>query len=203
MMATYKPRTWLAAGVLLGMLLACDMHPSHAQSPVQSSHNARLWAQLSAAQQQQVREQWQAWQQLPPEQRRRYTDGWRAWQHLTPAERQQMQAAAEQRQTLPLSERNALREQFDALDTNEQRGWLLGPDLGRDWPRLQPLLAQVPPAQREPLLQVLRQMTRSQRESLGILAQRVPPQERAALREELLRTPAQQRDQWLRAKLGG
>ena len=40
------------------------------------------------------------------------------------------------------------------------------------------------------------------RQELGVLAQRTPPQERQALRDELLATPAAQRDAWLVRKLG-
>jgi hypothetical protein len=102
---------------------------------------------------------------------------------------------------LPEDQRQALRERFDALDSSERRGWLLGPVLGADYPALQPLLAQVPEAEHAPLLAVLRAMSPGQRRDLAVLVQRTPPQERGSLRRELVSTAAGSRDQWLWSRL--
>lgn len=163
----------------------------------------RLLQSLDASQRAALQRRIQAWHALAAAERRTLHEAWQAWQALSPAERAAVQVAAAHRARLPRDEQLALRAQFQALDASERHGWLLGPDLGRDWPRLQPLLAQVPPEQRAPLLQALRQMDRSQRAELGVLAQRVPPQERDALRRELITTPAAQRAQWLRMRVGG
>ena len=94
-----------------------------------------------------------------------------------------------------------MRAQFDALDASQRRGWRLGPTLGADYEKLQPLLAYVPPAQRLPLLASLRAMTAEQRAELAVLAQRTPPQDRQALRAELLAQPGAQLESWLQRKL--
>src|SRR5690606_23319234 len=65
----------------------------------------------------------------------------------------------------------------------------------------QPLLMQVPAAQREPLLAVLHELSALQLDDLATLAQRTPPQERDALRRELLSTAATSRTAWLRQRL--
>ena len=77
--------------------------------------------------------------------------------------------------------RRRLRAQFDALDPIAQRGWLLGPAIGGDYPKLHALLAQLPEAQHAPMLRVLRRMNNAERADLAVLAQRVPPQDRAGV----------------------
>jgi hypothetical protein len=62
---------------------------------------------------------------------------------------------------------------------------------------LQPLLAQVPASEHEPLLRTLRAMTSQQRRELGVLAQRTPPARREALRRDLMATSADARGDWL------
>jgi len=86
---------------------------------------------------------------------------------------------------------------YDSQDTLQQRGWALGPELGADWPRLQPLFAYVPAAERDALLALLRQLDATQRDDLAALAQRIPPQERAAFRQALLRVEPARRGDWL------
>lgn len=142
--------------------------------------------------------QWDA--QVPAAQRER-RDTWWAWLALPPAERQRMQAAAAAFAALPPDEQQILRARFDALDGSERRGWLLGPVLGADYPRLHALIAQVPGDQREALLAALRALTPEARADLAVLAQRTPPQERDALRRELLALPASQRAAWLRRRV--
>ena len=76
------------------------------------------------------------------EQREHYA----AWQALPPRQQAQVAAAALAFAALPETEQQALHARFAALDRSSQRGWLLGPALGADYRRLQPLLAQVPAA---------------------------------------------------------
>ena len=103
--------------------------------------------------------------------------------------------------TLPTADRAALRERFAELTATEQRGWLLGPRLGADYAALSPLLMQVPPEQRAPLLAVLRVMSPAERADLAVLAYRTPAQERDALRRALLETTDANRAAWLRLRL--
>ncbi|WP_051176385.1 DUF3106 domain-containing protein [Luteimonas mephitis] len=142
--------------------------------------------------------QWDA--QVPAAQRER-REAWQAWRALPEAERQQLRAAAAAFSAMPPDQQQTLRTQYDALDGSERRGWLLGPVLGTIYPKLHALVAQVPPAQREALLEALRALSPEGRADLAVLAQRTPPQARDALRTELLAQPAPQRDAWLRARL--
>ena len=142
--------------------------------------------------------QWDA--QVPAAQRER-REAWQAWQALPEAERQRLRAAATAFSALPPDQQQTLRAQYDALDGSERRGWLLGPVLGADYPKLHALVAQVPPDQRDALLEALRALSPEGRADLSVLAQRTPPQARDALRTELLAQPAPQRDAWLRDRL--
>ena len=117
------------------------------------------------------------------------------------AQQVQLEAAAAAFARLPADQQQALRAQFAQLDATAQRGWLLGPALGNDYTALQPLLMQVPAAQREPLLAVLQSMTSAERADLGRLAQRTPPQQRDDLRRALLTTSAVNRAAWLQDEL--
>ncbi|MFQ6313798.1 DUF3106 domain-containing protein, partial [Lysobacter capsici] len=126
---------------------------------------------------------------------------YQAWQALSADERAQLQAAAARYAALPPEQQRALREQFDALDRSERRGWLLGPALGADYPGLQPLLAQLPQAQHAALLSALRALTPAQRKDLAVLVQRTAPQDRERLRGDLLAVPAAQRGAWLQEAL--
>ena len=112
-----------------------------------------------------------------------------------------MRAAGRQFAQLPAEQQQTLRARFDALDRSERRGWLLGPDLGADYPALQPLLAQLPAAEHAGVLAALRAMDSRQRRDLAVLVQRTPPQDRAGLRRELLATAAANRDDWLWERL--
>lgn len=149
-----------------------------------------------------LREDVARWEALPlPEQRAR-RDAWQAWGRLSGQDRARMRAAAAAHAAMPREQRAALAEAFAALDELEQRGWLLGPELGADWPALHPLFALVPPDQQEELLAVLMSMDAVERDDLGIVAQRTPPGERDALRDALLSTPAENRGPWLRNLAG-
>src|SRR3546814_7333971 len=95
---------------------------------------------------------------------------------------------------LPPARQQELRAKYDALDGSERRGWMLGPVLGADYPKLHSLVSQVPTEQREALLAALRALSPEGRDDLAVLAQRTPPQERDALRTELLAQPESHRD---------
>lgn len=149
-----------------------------------------------------LREDVAAWDALPlPEQRAR-RDAWQAWGRLSGQDRARMRAAAAAHEAMPGERRAGLADGFASLDELEQRGWLLGPELGADWPSLHPLFALVPADQQEELLAVLMSMDAVQRDDLGVVAQRTPPGEREALRDALLTTPAENRGPWLRNLAG-
>lgn len=179
----------------------------------------RLWPGLSAAQREEVTARDAAWRALPPARqqalRQRIAnwhalpvavqaerrEQWHAWRALPRDQQARLRSAAATFALLPEGERRLLRGRYAALDRSERRGWLLGPTLGADYMRLQPLLAQVPEAQRQPLLALLPTMTAAERSDLAVLAQRVAPQHRDALRRDLLATTAGNRAAWLQLRL--
>jgi hypothetical protein len=140
------------------------------------------------------------WDALPREQREDRRARYAAWLELDDVQRMRVQAAAEAISALPPEQQAALRSRFDALDEMQRRGWRLGPVLGADYPRLQPLFGFVPEAERGATISLLRQMDAEQRDDLAVLAQRIPPQQRAAFRQELLTVPAAARSAWLRER---
>lgn len=141
------------------------------------------------------------WSALPETERRARREHALAWRALPADERAQVTLAATVFATLPPEQQQALRNQFDALDGRDRHGWLLGPVLGADYPRLQSLLSYVPVEQQSKLLQVLRAMTVAERADLAVLAQRTPPEARDALRRALLSTSAGNRTVWLQSQL--
>ena len=141
------------------------------------------------------------WQSLPIEQRRVQRERWQAWRDLPEQERMQLRRIAAEFTGLPADQRQRLRAEFDALDGRARHGWLLGPTLGAEYSRLQPVLAFVTADERVRLLDVLRAMTPAERNDLATLAQRTPPEARDALRRELLSTASGQRSEWLRQRL--
>lgn len=141
------------------------------------------------------------WDALPAAERGAGREAYAAWRGLSAADRAEVQAAGMALALLPAPEQQVVQQRFAALDRSSQRGWLLGPVLGGDYPKLQPLLAQLPEDQHAPLLATLRAMDAGERADLAVLAQRVPPQERAALRRALLSTSAENRSAWLRLRL--
>ncbi len=156
---------------------------------------------MSPAQRQAFAQRVSAWDALPRGEQRSRREHWQAWQALPAAQQWQLRTARQQFMGLPEDQQRDLRAQFAKLDGSDRRGWLLGPSLGADYPGLRPLLMQVPVTQREPLLAVLRKMSRAERLDLVTLAQRSAPQERDALRRELISTPAANRAAWLRSRL--
>lgn len=119
------------------------------------------------------------------------------WMQLDASEQASVRQAAAALAAQAPQEQAALRARFAALDAMERGGWRLGPALGADYPRLQPLIGFVDGEERAPLLAALRALSAEQRALLGELALRTPPTARAALRHELLAQPPEQRGAWL------
>lgn len=197
----------LAAGVALAVPPALEglagvwdkLDPSRRQ---QLQGRAATWERWDEARRRAFVERMTEWDGLAPGEQAALRVRYRAWQDLTNYDRARVRAAATAYAGLADDERRALREQFDALDVSERRGWLLGPELGADYPALQPLLAQVPADQHDALLRALRGMDSVQRRDLAVLVQRTAPQDRDQLRRELVSTAASNRGQWLRGRLG-
>lgn len=162
---------------------------------------ARVWAAWSPAQRADYAGRAAAWDALPHARRTQRRIHYAAWIRLDAVAFDAVESAVQTFARLPAEEQTRLRAEFDALDPVEQRGWLLGPAIGADYPKLQPLLAQLPEAQHAPMLRVLRRMTAGERGDLAVLAQRVPPQARADLVRTLLSTSDANRAAWLHARL--
>jgi hypothetical protein len=143
-----------------------------------------------------------SWSALAPAQQRELRARYAAWQALPETERQRIRQAAARVATLPPAEREALRGRFLDQDQLHRDGWLLGPQLGALYPKLQPLLGYVPAEQREPLITLLRQLDAEQLTQLTLISQRTPPQDRAELRAQLLAVSVAGRSAWLREKVG-
>jgi hypothetical protein len=171
--------------------------------PLQQQLRARetTLQRLAPEQREALRQRIAAWDALPLAQRRELRERWQAWQALPPQQQWQLRTAATAFAALSPPQQQALRARFAQLDGSERHGWMLGPVLGADYGRLQPLLMQVPAAQREPLLAVLRAMTPAELDDLATLAQRTAPPQRDALRRDLLSTSAGNRAAWLRSRL--
>lgn len=167
---------------------------------LQDQRAARLQA-MSSEQRVQFGQRLAEWKARPLAEREDRRARYQAWLQLEETERARLRAVATEIATFPPQRQQALRAQFEALDANQRRGWRLGPTLGADYEKLQPLLAYVPPAQRSPLLATLRAMTAEQRAELAALAQRTPPQDRDALRAEMLAQSGAQLETWLQRKL--
>ncbi|MBS0226793.1 MAG: DUF3106 domain-containing protein [Proteobacteria bacterium] len=120
-----------------------------------------------------------------------------AWLQLDDAQRQRIRDAATAFATLPADEQSRFRAEFAQLDRSEQRGWLLGPQIGALWPQLSPLLSYVPEDERAPLLRILHEMHPDELAVLGRIAWRTPPEQRDALRKQLIDVPAANRGAWL------
>lgn len=202
-------RRWLLAACLLAVAVLVHATPAvlqdfqavlpqlQPQQRAQLQQQATRWAGWNEAERRGFAARATRWDGQSPAARGARRERYRAWQALPAAEQARVRAAARQFASLPPERRGVLRAQFDALDRSERRGWLLGPDLGADYPALQPLLAQVPAGEHEDMLAVLRAMDSRQRRDLAVLVQRTPPQERARVRRELVSTAATNRDDWL------
>ena len=126
---------------------------------------------------------------------------WAEWQALPEPERASLRTTAAHFFGLPAQQQQALRQRYAAQSFDAHRGWHLGPVLGRIWPRIAALFAYIDPSEQQPLLQLLRQATPDDLDTLARLAQITPPEQRAALRQSLLALPAAQRSAWLQAQL--
>lgn len=183
----------LPAGVPWATLPAADRERLTAR-------DARLQA-MSPAERDALAARVAAWRALPAEARTRQRAAFEAVDAMPHAERVRLQQAAAHFATLPDDARQALRLQFDQLDLGLQRGWLLGPTLGAEWPGLHALFAAMPAEQHAPAMLALRAASAQARTDLAVLAQRTPPHERDALRAEWLAVPADARDAWLRTRV--
>lgn len=194
-----------AAGAALAQALPDDLADVIAGlQPLQRARieaHARAWDAWTPAQRDAFAARAAEWDRLAPTEREERRAAWQAWRELPPAEQAQLRDAAAAYAGLDPASRQTLRTQFDALDTSTQRGWRLGPSLGVDYPRLQPLLAQVPRDEQPALVRTLRAMTPDERDRLAVLVQRTPPQARAGLRRELVSTSDANRDGWLTLQL--
>lgn len=195
----------LAAPVLATPVLPPALQQQAASLP--ENERTRLIQRLAALRampeerREALRKQVEHWDGLPLAERRARREAWRAWDGLSDADRARMRRAAAGFAQLPPERQQALVTAFSELDSFERAGWLLGPDLGADWPALHALFALVPAGQRGQLLQALRAMDAPQRADLAVLAQRTPPEQRQALRDTLLSTPPENRAAWLRRQV--
>ncbi|MCC8362953.1 DUF3106 domain-containing protein [Lysobacter sp. A6] len=162
---------------------------------------ATLWHAWTFAQRQGFAQRAKEWDAQPRATQATLRERYNAWRRLDPVAAEAVENAVQAFARRTPEEQAALRAQFDALEPLAQRGWLLGPAIGVDYPKLQPLLAQMPEAQHAPMLRALRRMTSAERADLSVLAQRVPPHERADLVRALLSTADERRGAWLQMRL--
>ncbi|MBB5014743.1 DUF3106 domain-containing protein [Rehaibacterium terrae] len=163
--------------------------------------NARRWLALDEAGRIDFLARVAAWEALPPAERARRREAYAAWRSLEAGERAAVAAAAARYAAATPERQAAWREAFDALDLDVRRAWLLGPEAGRDFIRLRPLFAFVPPEEHAATQALLRSLTPAAREDLIVLLRRLPPAEWDALRRELVALPETQRAARLRARL--
>lgn len=156
---------------------------------------------LSPAQRQALRARLAAWQALTPAARNEAREQMQSWLRLPPLQQATLRASAASFAALSPEQQAAMRVKFAALSGEQRHGWRLGADLGPYYTRLHPLIAYVPPAQRDPLLRTLHAMSPQELELLGRLAFSTPPAERDALRQALIRQPATDRLRWLMTQL--
>jgi hypothetical protein len=123
------------------------------------------------------------------------------WQALPEPERSLLRTTAAQLHALPEAQQQALRQRYAQQSYDAHRGWHLGPQLGRHWPRIAALFTYIDAGERDALLHLLRAASPEDIETLARLAQITPPEARANLRKELLAVPANQRSAWLQARL--
>lgn len=142
----------------------------------------------------------QAWDALAPTERGQQRRAWEAWRTLPDAERALLRAAANRYAALSSAEQAALQAGFDAQPADAREGWWLGPALGAHWPRVASLFAYVEPAQRDALLELLRQAGPADLYALERLAQSTPPEDRQATRTRLLQMTPAARSAWLEAR---
>ena len=187
------------AYVLAPLAAQLQQLPAGLRAPLRAQFAS--WSGWTDAQRASWIERQHAWDRLSAAERGRQREHYAAWRALPATARGDVATTALAFALLPQQEQQELQARFAALDRSHQRGWLLGPALGADYPKLQPLLAQLPDGEHAPLLAALLAMDAGERADLGVLAHRVPPQERDALRRALLSTSADNRGAWLRTRL--
>lgn len=190
-----RPSKAIAWLWLLGLGAALSVGAAPALTTLEQA--VRAWSALPPSEQNALGERTRNWDGLPADQREDQRARYQSWLALDAAERARLQAAEQAFAALPADEQARLHTLFHHQDLMQQRGWRLGPALGADWPRLQPLFAYVDPAQRGALLGALKALDASARDDLAALAQRVPPQSREGFRREFLKVPVAQRAAWL------
>lgn len=193
------------AAVLTGALLALGAwlaaHAVPTELGVLVETRRQAWAAMTEQERSAFEERFEAWNRLPHDQAGARRERYLALQALDGVDLALLRETRALFATLPGETRRELRARFAALSVTEQRGWLLGPRLGASYADLSPLLLQVPPDQRQPLLELLRVMSPQERADLAVLAYRTPAQERDALRRALLETTDANRAAWLRLRL--
>lgn len=183
--------------VLLAALLAGSAQALAPSVLTVLDDSLQAWQATPAAEQQRLQTSLQAWDALPLAQQQDQRGRYQAWLALDASDRLRLRETARQFAALPAAEQARLQVLFDHQDRMRQSGWRLGPELGADWPRLQPLFAFVPPQQRADVLVALKHTDALQRDDLAALAQRIPPQSRDGFRREWLKQSADQRGAWL------
>lgn len=189
----------IGAFLMLGGLVAAQAVPTDLGVLVETRRQA--WAAMTAPERAAFEVGFEAWNRLPHDQAGVQRERYLALQALDGVDRAMLRETAELFGSLPDETQRGLRERFAELTVTEQRGWLLGPRLGVNYAELSSLLLQVPPEQRQPLLDLLRVMSTEERADLAVLAYRTPAEERDALRRALLETTDANRAAWLRLRL--
>lgn len=141
------------------------------------------------------------WNGLPPSVHGERRSQWQAWRALNADERIRLRTLDQRWGRLAPQEQQVLRQRFLSQSADARNGWWLGPELGRDWPRINALFAYVDADERDALLTMLRQVDSDGWDVLERLAQATPPEEREKLRNELLAQSPSQRGAWLRSQL--
>ncbi len=164
--------------------------------------NATDWAERPSVQRTALRARLRAWDAQPPAERARRRAPFAAWRDLPRSERGRVAAAQAYFQALVPSAQENLRRQFASLDVDTQRVWWLGPAMGQQLAPIAVFFAFLPEADRPALLNALRGLDPTTRAELSLLAPRLDEAGRQELRRELLRLPAEQRAQFVHARLG-
>ena len=128
---------------------------------------AALWLAFSPTQRRDFTQRAAQWDAQPRATQVRLRERYAAWRALDPIAFEAVESAVQAFAHRTPQEQATLRAQFDALDPIAQRGWLLGPAIGGDYPKLHALLAQLPQAQHAPMLRMLRRMNNAERADLS------------------------------------
>lgn len=153
----------------------------------------QLWLAADPAR----RQAWHAahaqWLQRPAVERAQLRARFSEWQALPDSEQQLLRRLTLDFGALPPQTQQALQADFAVLSAQQQADWALGPRLGRQLPRLRPLLAFVPAAEQEGLFDALNRLDDAEREALASRVAAMGEAERRALRTRVLATDPRQR----------